>query len=130
MLGPFGDIPYYIAGLTSLPIWKIIAVAVLVRAPSVFISAAVGAGVIDYRNPVFYRGRDCFRDRGRRCDALPETHRGLGRPGCVASFIQPRCSAAASRSRAGAGPASHGKTGLRCSLPLTTLRPPSGKAGF
>jgi hypothetical protein len=56
MLGPFGDIPYYIAGLTSLPIWKIIAVAALVRTPSVFISAAVGAGVIDYRNPLFIAG--------------------------------------------------------------------------
>lgn len=60
MLGPFGDIPYYIAGLTSLPIWKIIAVAVLVRTPTVFVSAAVGAGSIDYRNPFFIAGAAVF----------------------------------------------------------------------
>lgn len=56
MLAPFGDVPYYIAGLTSLAIWKIIAVAALVRTPSVLIAVAVGAGVIDYRNPVFIVG--------------------------------------------------------------------------
>lgn len=56
MLGPFGDIPYYIAGLTSLPIWKILAVAALVRTPSVFLAAAIGAGVIDYRSPWFIAG--------------------------------------------------------------------------
>ena len=56
MLAPFGDVPYYIAGLTSLPIWKIIAVAALVRTPSVLIATAVGAGVIDYRNPFFIAG--------------------------------------------------------------------------
>lgn len=51
MLGPFGDIPYFIAGLTSLPIWKIMAVAVFVRIPSVLVSVAVGAGVISWRSP-------------------------------------------------------------------------------
>ncbi|MEA3337090.1 MAG: VTT domain-containing protein [Chloroflexota bacterium] len=51
MLGIFGDIPFFIAGLTTLPIWKIIGVAVLVRAPSVLISTAIGAGVIDWRSP-------------------------------------------------------------------------------
>lgn len=51
MLGPFGDIPYFIAGLTSLPIWKIIAIAVFVRFPSVMVSAAVGAGVVSWRSP-------------------------------------------------------------------------------
>ena len=56
MLAPFGDVPYYIAGLTSLAIWKIIAVAALVRTPSVLIAVAVGAGVIDYRNPYFVAG--------------------------------------------------------------------------
>ncbi len=56
MLAPFGDVPYYIAGLTSLAIWKIIAVAALVRTPSVLIATAVGAGVIDYRNPFFIAG--------------------------------------------------------------------------
>lgn len=51
MLGPFGDIPYYIAGLTSLPIWKIIAVAVFVRTPSVIVASAIGAGVIQRDSP-------------------------------------------------------------------------------
>ena len=51
MLGPFGDIPYFIAGLTRLPIWKIVFVAVLVRGPSVVIAAAVGDGVISWRSP-------------------------------------------------------------------------------
>lgn len=51
MLGPFGDIPYFIAGLTSLAIWKIILVAVLVRWPSVILSTAVGSGVISWRSP-------------------------------------------------------------------------------
>lgn len=51
MLGPFGDIPYFIAGLTSLAIWKIIAVAVFVRTPSVVVSAAIGAGIISWRSP-------------------------------------------------------------------------------
>lgn len=51
MLGPFGDIPYYIAGLTTLAVWKIIAVALLVRTPSVFVAAAVGDGLVDWRSP-------------------------------------------------------------------------------
>lgn len=51
MLGPFGDIPYFIAGLTSLPIWKIVAVAVFVRAPTVLVAAAVGSGALSWRSP-------------------------------------------------------------------------------
>lgn len=95
MLGPFGDIPYYIAGLTTLPIWKIIAVAALVRTPSVFIAAAVGAGVIDYRNPFFiagvivlvivalvavrYRGRlERFVDEALLPQVIRLTHRSSG----------------------------------------------------
>jgi uncharacterized membrane protein YdjX (TVP38/TMEM64 family) len=52
MLGPFGDIPYYIAGLTSLAIWKIIAVAVFVRTPSIIVATAIGAGVIERDSPL------------------------------------------------------------------------------
>ncbi|MCS6842779.1 MAG: VTT domain-containing protein [Caldilineales bacterium] len=52
MLGPFGDVPYYIAGLTSLPVWKIVAVAAFVRGPSVIVAAAIGAGVIPRNSPV------------------------------------------------------------------------------
>ncbi len=51
MLGPFGDVPYYIAGLTSIAIWKIIAIALLLRTPSVLVAAAVGAGLVDWRSP-------------------------------------------------------------------------------
>lgn len=51
MLGPFGDVPYFIAGLTSLAIWKIIAIALLVRGPSVLAASAVGAGVISLTSP-------------------------------------------------------------------------------
>lgn len=51
MLGPFGDIPYYIAGLTSLAIWKIIAVAAFVRTPSIIVATAIGAGVIQRDSP-------------------------------------------------------------------------------
>lgn len=51
MLGPFGDIPYYIAGLTSLAIWKVIAVAAFVRTPSIILASAIGAGVIRRDSP-------------------------------------------------------------------------------
>ena len=51
MLGPFGDVPYYIAGLTSLAIWKILAIALVLRTPSSFVAAAVGAGLVDWRSP-------------------------------------------------------------------------------
>jgi uncharacterized membrane protein YdjX (TVP38/TMEM64 family) len=51
MLGPFGDVPYYIAGLTKIAIWKIVAIALLLRTPSVFVAAAVGAGLVDWRSP-------------------------------------------------------------------------------
>ena len=46
LLGPVGDIPYFIAGLTHVPTWKILLIALVLRAPSVFVAAAVGAGVI------------------------------------------------------------------------------------
>lgn len=51
MLGPFGDVPYYIAGLTQIAIWKIIAIALLLRTPSVLVASAVGAGLVDWRSP-------------------------------------------------------------------------------
>jgi uncharacterized membrane protein YdjX (TVP38/TMEM64 family) len=51
MLGPFGDVPYYIAGLTRLAIWKIIAIALLLRTPSIFVATAIGAGLLDWRSP-------------------------------------------------------------------------------
>lgn len=45
-LAPTGDAPFHLAGLSSLPIWKIIAVATLVRGPAIFVTAAVGAGLV------------------------------------------------------------------------------------
>ena len=56
MFGPFGDVPYYIAGLTRLPVWKVIVVAVLVRTPAVMVAAAVGAGLLDWRSPWIIAG--------------------------------------------------------------------------
>jgi len=46
MLPFFGDIPYLIAGLTKSPIWKVLAIALVIRGPSVILYAAVGAGTI------------------------------------------------------------------------------------
>lgn len=114
MLGPFGDIPYFIAGLTSLPIWKIIGVALFVRIPSVLVSVAVGAGVISWRSPwviggaialtalallaVRYQDRiERFVDqhllsrvlRARAVEPQPET------PDCAGVIDLPECDAAA-----------------------------------
>jgi uncharacterized membrane protein YdjX (TVP38/TMEM64 family) len=60
MLGPLGDAPYFIAGLTKLPIWKLLAIVLLVRTPSVMVSAALGAGVISWRSPWFIAGAAIF----------------------------------------------------------------------
>jgi uncharacterized membrane protein YdjX (TVP38/TMEM64 family) len=46
LLPPFGDIPYLIAGLSKIPIWKVLGIIVLVRWPSAIVHAAVGAGVV------------------------------------------------------------------------------------
>lgn len=51
MLGPFGDVPYYIAGLTTIAYWKIITIALVLRTPSILVAAAVGAGLVDWRSP-------------------------------------------------------------------------------
>jgi len=45
-LGPIGDIPYFLGGLSSYPIPRLVTIAVLVRSPSVFLAAAVGAGLV------------------------------------------------------------------------------------
>jgi uncharacterized membrane protein YdjX (TVP38/TMEM64 family) len=60
MLGPLGDAPYYIAGLTLLPVWKLLAIVLLVRTPSVLVSAAIGAGLISWRSPWFIAGATVF----------------------------------------------------------------------
>ena len=45
-LGPLGDIPYYLAGLSSYPIRKLVLTAVLVRSPGVVLATALGAGLV------------------------------------------------------------------------------------
>jgi uncharacterized membrane protein YdjX (TVP38/TMEM64 family) len=60
MLGPLGDAPYYIAGLTRLSVWKLLAIVLLVRTPSVMVSAALGAGLISWRSPWFIGGATVF----------------------------------------------------------------------
>jgi uncharacterized membrane protein YdjX (TVP38/TMEM64 family) len=60
MLGPLGDAPYYIAGLTKLAVWKLLAIVLLVRTPSVMVSAALGAGLISWRSPWFIGGAAVF----------------------------------------------------------------------
>lgn len=64
LLGPFGDVPYYIAGLTKLAVWKIIAIALLLRTPAVFVAAAVGAGLVDWRSPWVIGGAVLFMSLG------------------------------------------------------------------
>jgi uncharacterized membrane protein YdjX (TVP38/TMEM64 family) len=60
MLGPLGDAPYYIAGLTRLSVWKLLVIVLLVRTPSVMVSAALGAGLISWRSPWFLAGATLF----------------------------------------------------------------------
>lgn len=45
-LGPVGDIPYYLAGLSSYPIRKLVLTAVLIRSPGVVLATALGAGLV------------------------------------------------------------------------------------
>ncbi|MCO6450631.1 MAG: TVP38/TMEM64 family protein [Caldilineales bacterium] len=45
-LGPVGDLPYFLGGLSQYPIPKMVGIAVLVRGPSVLLAAAVGAGLV------------------------------------------------------------------------------------
>jgi len=45
MLPPFGDIPYLIAGLSKVSIWRVLAIMLVVRFPSAILHAAIGAGV-------------------------------------------------------------------------------------
>ncbi len=45
MLAPTGDVPFHLAGLSSLPVWKIVLLGVGIRGPAVFILAALGANV-------------------------------------------------------------------------------------
>jgi uncharacterized membrane protein YdjX (TVP38/TMEM64 family) len=48
MLGPIGDIPFVLAGLSSVSFTKIFLLTLFVRVPSAFLSTAVGGGLIPY----------------------------------------------------------------------------------
>lgn len=48
MLGPIGDIPFVLAGLSSVTFVKIFLLTLFVRVPSAFLSTAVGGGLIPY----------------------------------------------------------------------------------
>lgn len=52
LLGPVGDVPYFLAGLTRVAPWKILLIAFILRSPSVMVAAAVGAGLITVSLPM------------------------------------------------------------------------------
>jgi len=46
LLGPTGDAPFYLAGLSRVRFLHIVLITLLIRVPSVFVAAAIGAGVL------------------------------------------------------------------------------------
>ena len=46
LLGPTGDAPFYLAGLSQVRFVHIALITLLIRVPSVFVAAAVGAGTV------------------------------------------------------------------------------------
>ena len=52
MLGPVGDSPFFLAGLTRIPIHKILLITIFTRGPFIFLEAAVGAGLLEVSGPV------------------------------------------------------------------------------
>ena len=52
MLGPVGDSPFFLAGLTRVPVYKILLITTFTRGPFVFLEAAVGAGLLKVSGPV------------------------------------------------------------------------------
>ncbi len=46
LLGPTGDVPYYLAGLSRVSFVKVLCITAILRIPSVFVAAAAGAGVM------------------------------------------------------------------------------------
>ena len=46
LLGPIGDIPYFLAGLARVSFAKIFVITLAVRVPSTFVVAAAGGGVM------------------------------------------------------------------------------------
>jgi uncharacterized membrane protein YdjX (TVP38/TMEM64 family) len=113
MLGPLGDAPYYIAGLTKLAVWKLLVIVLLVRTPSVMVSAALGAGLISWRSPWFIAGATFFIVLGilaglneRRIESWlsRQVHRPLGRTASDADSPDPGAgSASPAEQHAGSG---------------------------
>lgn len=46
LVGITGDLPYYLAGLSRVSFAKILVITLIVRIPSTFVAAAVGAGIV------------------------------------------------------------------------------------
>jgi uncharacterized membrane protein YdjX (TVP38/TMEM64 family) len=46
LLGPIGDIPFLLAGLSTVPYLVIFLLALFIRVPSVFLSTAIGGGAL------------------------------------------------------------------------------------
>ena len=46
LLGPMGDLPYFLAGIAQVSFVKILVITLLVRVPSTFVVVAAGAGVM------------------------------------------------------------------------------------
>ena len=46
LAGPTGDLPYFLAGLSQVSMAKITMITFLIRVPSAFVTAAIGAGVL------------------------------------------------------------------------------------
>jgi len=44
-LGPFGDLVFYVAGLSRVPLWQLLLLALASRGPAVMASVIVGAGL-------------------------------------------------------------------------------------
>ncbi len=51
-LGPVGDSPFFLAGLTRVPIWRVLLITLFTRGPFVFLEAAVGAGMTKMSSPL------------------------------------------------------------------------------
>lgn len=41
---PTGDLPWFLAGLSRLPVWQILFLGTITRAPSLYVASAIGAG--------------------------------------------------------------------------------------
>jgi uncharacterized membrane protein YdjX (TVP38/TMEM64 family) len=54
-LGPVGDVPYILAGLSRFPIPRLLLLALLIRSPGVVAAAAIGAGLGELDLALVYR---------------------------------------------------------------------------